>query len=131
MKVRRQARRESSSEAAAKLFLEFGYERASMNELAKRLRGSKATLYGYFPSKEALFIAVVRAFATAHLSEATADLRARAEGGATLESILLRFAERMLLVLTNDSSALGVYRLVVADPGRAQVWELFSGFRPR
>src|SRR5713226_8095349 len=125
MKVRTQARREAIVDAAAKLFLEFGYERASMNELAKRLSGSKATLYGYFPSKEALFVAVVREIATVHLSEATEELRARAEGGTTLESTLLRFAERMLLVLTNDSSALAVYRLVVAEAGRSEVGQLF------
>ena len=51
MKVKTEARREAIVEAAAQLFQEMGYERASMNELAKRLGGSKTTLYNYFPSK--------------------------------------------------------------------------------
>jgi AcrR family transcriptional regulator len=74
MKVRTEARREAIVEAAALLFQEVGYERASMNELTKRLGGSKATLYGYFPSKESLFVEVVRSVATVHLSEAVAQL---------------------------------------------------------
>ena len=68
MKVRTEARREAIVEAAATLFQEMGYERASMNELARRLGGSKATLYSYFPSKEALLVAVVKAFTTGHLA---------------------------------------------------------------
>jgi AcrR family transcriptional regulator len=44
--------------------------------LVKRLGGSKATIYGYFASKEALFEAVVSASATGHLSDsATLALR--------------------------------------------------------
>ncbi len=60
MKVRTEARRNVILEAAVALFKELGYERTSMNELAKRLGGSKATLYGYFASKEELFRAVVK-----------------------------------------------------------------------
>ena len=51
MRVRTQARRDTIIEAAIQLFEEAGYEGASMSELARRLGGSKATLYGYFPSK--------------------------------------------------------------------------------
>jgi AcrR family transcriptional regulator len=129
MKVRTEAKREAIVEAAAQLFQEFGYERASMNELAKRLGGSKATLYGYFASKEELFSAVVRAHATAHLSEAVVELRAGAEDRA-LESTLLRFGERMLLVLTNDARALAVYRMVIAEAGRSELGQLFYASGP-
>lgn len=125
MKVRTQARRESIVSAAAQLFQEMGYERASMNELAKRLGGSKATLYSYFPSKEALFIAVVRAHATMHLSDAVAELAGRIKTGVSLYETLMRFGERMLSVLTNDSSALAVYRMVVAEAGRSNIGMLF------
>ncbi len=55
MKVRTKARREANVKTAAQLFQEMGYERATMNELAKRVDGSNATLYGYFLTKEALF----------------------------------------------------------------------------
>lgn len=125
MKVRTQARRESIVSAAAQLFQEMGYERASMNELAKRLGGSKATLYSYFPSKEALFVAVVRAHATMHLSDAVAELVDRIETGVSFYETLMRFGERMLSVLTNDISALAVYRMVVAEAGRSNIGMLF------
>ncbi|WP_447785017.1 MULTISPECIES: TetR/AcrR family transcriptional regulator [Pseudomonas] len=125
MKVRTEARREAIIEAAAVLFQEVGYERASMNELTKRLGGSKATLYGYFPSKEALFVEVVRSVATVHLSEAVAQLSAHDRDKVTLEQMLMRFGERMLFVLTNERSALAVYRMVMAEAGRSNIGMLF------
>ena len=130
MKVRTEARRDAIVAAATGLFQEMGYERASMNELAKRLSGSKATLYGYFPSKEALFVAVVRASSTSHLSEAIEELRGEIRSLAELEAALLRFAERMLQVLTNDKSAIAVYRMVIAEAGHSEVGELFRTAGP-
>lgn len=130
MKVRTEAKREAIVETAAQLFQELGYQHASMNELAKRLGGSKATLYGYFPSKEALFEAVVRTYATVHLSEATQGLQAAPEDVAALESVLVRFGEGMLLVLTNDERALAIYRMVIAEAGRSELGELFYAAGP-
>jgi AcrR family transcriptional regulator len=132
MKVRTEERREAIIEAAIQLFAEMGYERASMNELVKRLGGSKGTIYGYFPSKEELFVAVVRASATGHLDDAIRELASSAVvGHAALESTLLRFAERMLLVTLNDERSLAVYRMVVAESGRSDVGQLFYDSGPR
>jgi AcrR family transcriptional regulator len=131
MKVMTEARREAIVEAASKLFQEFGYERASMNELANRLRGSKATLYRYFPSKEALFDAVVRASSTSHLSKAVEDLQASTGKEVPLETTLLRFGKTMLRVMTDSAGALAVYRMVVAEAGRSEVGELFYKAGPR
>ena len=61
-----------------------------MNELVRRCGGSKATLYGYFPSKEALFMAVVKEVATGHMPEAADEIRERNEK-ASLEEQLIRF----------------------------------------
>ncbi len=55
MRVKTEDRRQAILRAALGVFREVGYERASMSEIASRLGGSKATLYGYFPSKEDLF----------------------------------------------------------------------------
>lgn len=49
--------------SAAELFFENGYARTSMAAVATRAGGSKATLYNYFPSKDALFGAVIEASA--------------------------------------------------------------------
>lgn len=124
MKVRTQTRRNAILEEALGLFKELGYERTSMNELAKRLGGSKTTLYGYFASKEELFVAVVRSVATAHLAASPAELL-EVNGDATLESLLASFGERMLGVLSNDADALAVYRMVIAEAGHSEVGQLF------
>jgi AcrR family transcriptional regulator len=130
MKVRTEARRQAIIDAAAELFQEAGYEGASMNELAKRLGGSKATLYGYFPSKEELFGAVVRSVATAHLFDATRELQTDVVGRTALEMALIHFGERMLHVLTNDKKALAVYRMVVAEAGRSDAGQIFHDAGP-
>lgn len=59
MRVRTDAKRREIVEAAAALFVEQGYDRASMSAISERLGGSKATLYGYFRSKEELLRAVL------------------------------------------------------------------------
>ena len=130
MKVRTETRRAAIVEAATELFKEFGYERASMNELAKRLGGSKATLYGYFPSKESLFDAVTRKSAMPHLTEATLELQAIAETRPSLESTLTAFAEKLLSVTLNDTGAIAVYRMVIAEAGRSDVGQLFHDAGP-
>ncbi|TPG58259.1 TetR/AcrR family transcriptional regulator [Ewingella americana] len=129
MKVKTEARREAIIDAAASLFKETGYERASMNALSKRLGGSKATLYSYFASKEDLLVAVVQAYATGHLSEAVSKLSASGPD-VDLATILTRFAERMLLVLTNDGSALALYRMVIAEAGHSDIGMLFYDSGP-
>jgi AcrR family transcriptional regulator len=59
MRIKTDARRISILRAAWEVFREQGFERASMAEISARLGGSKATLYGYFTSKEALFFAAL------------------------------------------------------------------------
>ncbi len=48
-------------DAARKAFLEFGFAETSMEAIARAANVSKATLYAYFPSKEALFSHLVEA----------------------------------------------------------------------
>lgn len=55
----RERRREEILEAAVKLFAEHGYAAADTQALADSLSIGKGTLYRYFPSKEALFLAAV------------------------------------------------------------------------
>jgi AcrR family transcriptional regulator len=51
--------REHILKAAKDVFLEMGYERASMDVVAARAETSKRTLYAHFESKDKLFLAVV------------------------------------------------------------------------
>jgi AcrR family transcriptional regulator len=59
MRVRSEEKRQEIVRLAAELFEELGYERTSMSAIAARVGGSKATLYGYFASKEDLLRAVL------------------------------------------------------------------------
>jgi AcrR family transcriptional regulator len=59
MRVKTDEKKREILMAAAAVFEEKGYLRASMAAISERLGGSKATLYGYFRSKEALFAATV------------------------------------------------------------------------
>ena len=59
MRVRTEEKRQEIIRIAAELFEELGYERTSMSAIAARVGGSKATLYGYFASKEDLLRAVL------------------------------------------------------------------------
>ncbi|GAB7532587.1 TetR/AcrR family transcriptional regulator [Pseudomonas sp. 3A(2025)] len=130
MKIRTAARRAAIVETAASVFLELGYEGTSMNEVSKRLGGSKATLYGYFPSKEELFVAVVEMYATAHLNDAVSGLVATATEHVSLKEQLLQFGRRMLMIILNDSTAIRVYRMVLAESGRSEIGVLFHQSGP-
>lgn len=59
MRVRTEEKRQDIVRIAAELFEQLGYERTSMSAIAARVGGSKATLYGYFASKEDLLRAVL------------------------------------------------------------------------
>jgi AcrR family transcriptional regulator len=58
-RVRTEEKRDEIVRIATELFEKHGFERCSMAALSERLGGSKATLYGYFPSKEDLLRAVL------------------------------------------------------------------------
>lgn len=59
VRTRSDEKRRDIIRVAAESFQELGYERTSMLTIAERLRGSKQTLYNYFPSKEDLLRAVL------------------------------------------------------------------------
>ncbi|MFG1642719.1 TetR/AcrR family transcriptional regulator [Amycolatopsis sp. NPDC049252] len=59
MARRGEALREHILDAAKLAFLEGGFERTSMDAIAARAETSKRSLYAHFPTKDALFLAVV------------------------------------------------------------------------
>lgn len=59
MRVKTHERRQKILKVATEVFQELGYARASMSAISARIGGSKGTLYGYFKSKEELFIAAM------------------------------------------------------------------------
>lgn len=131
MRTLSEERRQAIITAAAAVFQEQGYERTSMSEVARRAGGSKATLYNYFTSKEALFESVVRTYSTQFLTLAAAELTSPQSQALTLEERLTRFGVSMLQVLTGDNQALQLYRIVVGEAGHSDIGTLFreSGIR--
>ncbi|MHB8628279.1 MAG: TetR/AcrR family transcriptional regulator [Aggregatilineales bacterium] len=72
------AREEAIVETAYDMLAEQGYERMSMDDLAKQVGIAKATLYQHFPSKEDVLVGVIVNFMrlgeAALLNEADAEL---------------------------------------------------------
>ena len=58
-------KKENILSTAAKVFAEVGFDRASMNEVARSCNLSKAALYHYFPSKNSLLFAILDGHLTA------------------------------------------------------------------
>lgn len=122
MKVRTDAKRDAILRTAGEVFLEMGYERTSMAEIAARVGGSKATLYGYFPSKEAIFMTLAHKFGADHIDPAMDELMAAVDEDLT--AVLERFCERLLTFLS-ASETISAHRLVLAEAGHSDVGRLF------
>ena len=53
-------KREKIIETATKIFSRFGIKKSTMDEIAKKIRMGKSTLYHYFKNKEEIFLTVVK-----------------------------------------------------------------------
>lgn len=129
MKVRTEARREAILEIASQVFLEFGFERASMAEIVRRIGGSKSTIYGYYPSKEALFHAVTLAAGERHIQTAFDDLAAHDMRGG-IRDVLGKFAERLASFMCS-AELVATHRMVLAEAGHSDMGELFYEEGPK
>lgn len=106
-------RREAIVEVAKRQFLDNGYAATSMSAIAAELRGSKATLWSYFPNKEDLFAAVLDE-ATAAYRQQFADLLRPSKD---MPSAVLQFTRSFMAKLTLPEP-LRLHRLIVAESGR-------------
>jgi AcrR family transcriptional regulator len=93
VKVRTDVRRRAIVKAAAATFLEAGYEGATMAAISARVGGSKATIYGYFKSKEELYAAVMLEAMDDHANRVFAML---ATTSGDIVATLTRFARAYL-----------------------------------
>lgn len=74
VRVKTDARREAILAAAKEVFQELSFDRASMDTIAMRVGSSKATLYRYFSTKEALYQELVTRMANEFGSDAMSFL---------------------------------------------------------
>ncbi|MBV8307366.1 MAG: TetR/AcrR family transcriptional regulator [Gammaproteobacteria bacterium] len=124
MKTKTEAKRQEILRAAAEVFREVGFERASMSEIRARVGGSKATLYNYFPSKEKLFFEVMYQATERGLVEITATLDPEAED---VRQELLRFGQTLLPALYSPA-AIALRRLAIAESGQSDIGKVvFEG----
>lgn len=128
MRVKTEAKREAIVQVASEVFRELGFEGASMVEIAARVGGSKATLYGYFSSKEELFVAVIHASAKSHFDPIFTALAE--EGDDDLERVLQRFGEKVLAVVCSQE-VIQAHRAVIAESGRSDIGRLFYEGGPK
>lgn len=100
-------------QAATQIFLEQGYDQASMERIARTAGVSKQTIYNQFGNKEALFRAII----TQRCSELLDTLLSSSAEEDGIERILTRFATLLLNILL-EPSALALHRLIVAESRR-------------
>jgi AcrR family transcriptional regulator len=127
MRVKTEARREAILEIALQAFQEMGYERTSMDEIAARMGGSKVTLYGYFPSKQQLFLEAAHYSGMRHLGPAYDELL---PGSDDLPRVLRRFGEKFVSFICTPE-AVGTYRMVVSQAGQSDIGRQFFELGPK
>jgi TetR/AcrR family transcriptional regulator, mexJK operon transcriptional repressor len=112
-------------DVATEVFLKKGFKGASMIEIARRAGASKQTLYARYPSKAALFAALVERRASG-LFQAIGPL----DGSRSLRETLVDFGCSLLdLILSED--ARGLYRVVTGESIESpELGELFWKLGP-
>lgn len=125
--ARRQDRRDAILEVASKSFLDHGYAGTTMSAIAATIGGSKATLWSYFPSKEALFEAVLEQATTSFRQELIPLLDPCGDPERTLRSFALRFIAKI-----TSPRPIALQRLVYGEAGRSpEVGQIFYERGPR
>ena len=99
--------------AAKNVFLEMGFERASMDVIAARAETSKRTLYAHFESKEKLYIAVIDLVRGSFLER----LKTPKEYPGDPFEVLVQFCGRLLEILLFAPVVL-MCRLCIAEVAR-------------
>lgn len=104
----KEEKRNAAVQAAMELFLEQGFDRTSLQQVAKRADVSTATLFKRFPTKASLFEAIVEEFWQVEaICEAVPSAGNPAAG---LRKIGTDYAQRM-----RRPEMAAIYRLIVAE----------------
>ena len=105
---------------AAEAFQDLGYERTSMLTIAERMRGSKQTLYNYFPSKEDLLRAVLAFDVGEVADQALEEFRAEKSPRKGLARLGEIYLARQLAPL-----AISSIRIVATQPAESGIGDDF------
>ena len=105
-------KRENIIRGAKKAFLKYGFERASMDEVAAAARVSKMTVYRYFRSKEELFAGVITDLCERIIDEDLERMLRRPP-----EEALRGYARKMMAILFAPET-IELHRTVIAESRR-------------
>lgn len=124
--------RERILEAAALVFSEKGYARATTREMASAAGVNEVTLFRHFGNKRNLFNAVIQAFGGGAV---TADLETRLTGdyaqdleimGTTLLTVLLERGDALRLMLCEAAHFPAVQEVMVQNP--RQIFQMLARY---
>jgi len=120
--ARKADRRRAILEVAERSFRERGFADTSMSTIAAELGGSKTTLWTYFPSKDALFEAVIDSKIEAFQARLDDALIPSGGTGAALARFGLLLLNKIL-----DPHSVGLHRLIVSESERfPQIGQAFA-----
>ncbi|MDB5666676.1 TetR/AcrR family transcriptional regulator [Cypionkella sp.] len=97
-------------EGARNVFMRDGFERASVDDIAREAGVSKATLYAYFPDKRLLFLEC----ASAECRRQAADAESHIDPNAPIADVLRLAAERITAFMLSEFGQ-RIYRIAVSE----------------
>lgn len=113
---RGERRRRAILDAATELFLRKGYAGTSMDDVVAHAAASKQTLYKYFASKEALFLAIVSSMTNDASDRVQREIPDPTDLGEVTDA-LLAYAERQLTIVLTPR-LMQLRRLVIGEAER-------------
>jgi AcrR family transcriptional regulator len=110
----RQAKERAILDAALDVFAESGFAQARLDDVAARAGVAKGTIYLYFPSKQALFEALIRTGIAAPIEAASAEVAALdLPFEMVVRGLFARMRHQILATRRKE-----IIRLVIAESGR-------------
>jgi AcrR family transcriptional regulator len=98
---RSKSRRQRLLDAALTIFTEQGYNATPIDDIARASETSKGGVYFHFPSKQALFLALLEESSAALLEKVESAMAVESDplrrGEAALRAVIMSFAEHRLL----------------------------------
>lgn len=117
------SKRRQILDGARRVFMDLGFDGASMGEIAKAAGVSKGTLYVYFSDKNALFEAIVEEVGSIHTA-ATLDLAPDEE----LVPTLRRFGMAYMAVLCQPQGGSAVRTVMAIAERKPEIGRRYYGF---
>ncbi|WP_210421773.1 TetR/AcrR family transcriptional regulator [Phreatobacter aquaticus] len=115
------AKKRQILDGARRVFFEHGFEAASMNDITRAAGVSKGTIYAYFPSKEALFEALVNFEREEQVDRLVAfDVTRR-----DIDQVLHEFAVRLVSAMTDPRSVARLRMVVGVAPRFPEIGRKF------